>query len=118
VTAAAQESSQATLPKPAPLLHRVFGMYRPAVLVAASITLIVLGAFGITQWRESATAGAASITAINEQLRLASFFTERRIPGDLARAKQQYEQTLSLDPSSARAWAGLCERALARIRIG
>jgi tetratricopeptide (TPR) repeat protein len=71
------------------------------------MTLIVLGVFGIRQWRASVAAGAEAITSTNEQLRLASFFTQRRLPGDLARAKQQYEQALSLDPSSARAWAGL-----------
>ncbi|MEJ1963604.1 MAG: winged helix-turn-helix domain-containing protein [Gammaproteobacteria bacterium] len=104
----AVELPQTTLTKPWPPLRRVGGVYRPAVLLAASMTIIVLGVIGIRQWRESdAAEDAGAITVINEQLRLASFFTQRRLPGDLARAKQQYEGALRLAPSSGRAWAGI-----------
>ncbi len=104
---AAVELPQATLTKPSRPLLRVGGFYRPAVLLAASMTLIVLGVIGIRQWRESGAADAGAITVINEQLRRASFFAQRRAPGDLVRARQQYEGALTLDPSSARAWAGI-----------
>ena len=103
---AAVELPLTTLTKPSPPSRRMGGIYRPAVLLAASMTIIVLGVFGLRQWRES-DADAGAITVINEQLRRASFFTQRRAPGDLARAKQQYEGALSLDPASARAWAGI-----------
>src|SRR5882757_6582813 len=104
---AAVELPQTTLTKPSPPWGRMGGIYRPAVLLAASMTIIVLGVIGIRQWRESDAADAGAVTVINEQLRRASFFTQRRAPGDLVRAKQQYEEALSLDPSSARAWAGI-----------
>ena len=91
----------------AQLLRRVFGSYRAAVLLVASMTLIVLGVFGINQWRASVATGAGATAAINEHLSRASFFIQRRAPGDLARAMQQYEWALSLEPSAARAWAGL-----------
>ncbi len=104
---AALELPQTTLTKPSPPLRRVGGAYRLLVLLAASMTIIVLGVIGIRQWHESEAADAAAITVVNEQLRRASFFAQRRAPGDLARAKQQYEGALSLDPSSARAWAGI-----------
>jgi len=102
-----EELSQATLKQPSPFLHRVLALCRPAVVLAAAMTLIAAGVLGIRQWRESVAAAGGASTAINEQLRLASFFIHRRVPGDFARAKQQYEGALSLDPSSARAWAGL-----------
>jgi TolB-like protein/Tfp pilus assembly protein PilF len=37
----------------------------------------------------------------------AKFFFQRRAPGDLALARQYYEQALDTDPDFARAWAGL-----------
>jgi TolB-like protein/DNA-binding winged helix-turn-helix (wHTH) protein/Tfp pilus assembly protein PilF len=37
----------------------------------------------------------------------ARFFFQRRAPGDLERARQNYEQALDIDPGFARAWAGL-----------
>jgi TolB-like protein/Tfp pilus assembly protein PilF len=37
----------------------------------------------------------------------ARFFFQRRAPGDLVRARAYYEQVLDIDPSFARAWAGL-----------
>jgi DNA-binding winged helix-turn-helix (wHTH) protein/tetratricopeptide (TPR) repeat protein len=104
---AAAELPHPPLAKPSPLLRRVSSTYRPAFALAAAMTVIALGVFGITQWRESHAADAGAITAIDEPLRRAQFFTQRRTPGDLVRAKQQYELALSLDPSSARAWAGL-----------
>ncbi len=104
---AATELPQTTLTRPLPPVRRMGGMYQPAVVLAAAMAIITLGAFGIRQWREAEAADAGAIPAINEQLRRASFFTQRRTPGDLARARQQYERALSLDPSSARAWAGL-----------
>jgi DNA-binding winged helix-turn-helix (wHTH) protein/tetratricopeptide (TPR) repeat protein len=103
----AVELPQTTLTNPSPSLRRVGGRYRPAVLLAASMTIIVLGVIGIRQWRESDAPDAGASTVINEQLRRASFFAHRRAPGDLVRAKQQFEEVLSLDPSSARAWAGI-----------
>lgn len=92
---------------PSPLWRHVAHMYRPAVVLAAAMTLIALGILGIRQSRESEAPDVGAITAVNEQLRRATFFTQRRAPGDLARAKQHYERASSLDPSSARAWAGL-----------
>jgi DNA-binding winged helix-turn-helix (wHTH) protein/tetratricopeptide (TPR) repeat protein len=106
-TAPPLDLRQRTLTKPSSPLRRVGGIYRPAVVLAASMTLIVPGVIGIRQWLESDAADAGAITVVNEQLRRASFFTQRRAPGDLVRAKQQYEGALSLDPSSARAWAGI-----------
>jgi DNA-binding winged helix-turn-helix (wHTH) protein/Tfp pilus assembly protein PilF len=104
---AAVELPQATVTKRSPLWRRMGGIYRPAAFLAASMTIIILGVFAIRQWRESDAADAGAVTVVNEQLRRASFFTQRRAPGDLALAKRQYEEALSLDPSSARAWAGI-----------
>ena len=104
---AAVELPQITLTKPSPPWRRLGGVYLPAVLLAGSIAIVVFGAMGMRQWREPGAADTGAMTVVSEQLRLASFFTQRRLPGDLARAKQHYEGVLSLDPSSARAWAGL-----------
>jgi DNA-binding winged helix-turn-helix (wHTH) protein/Flp pilus assembly protein TadD len=82
-------------------------LYRPAFVLAATMVLIALGALGIKQWRESAGADAGAVTASDEPLRRGQFFIQRRAPGDLVRAMQQFELASSLDPSSARAWAGL-----------
>jgi len=93
--------------EPLPLLSRASNTWRPAVVLAVSMIVCLLGVIGIGQWRESVAADTKAISVITEQLSRASFFTQRRVPGDLARAKQQYEWALSLDPESARAWAGL-----------
>ncbi|HET7203120.1 MAG TPA: winged helix-turn-helix domain-containing protein [Steroidobacteraceae bacterium] len=37
----------------------------------------------------------------------ARFFFHRRLPGDLVRSQQAYEEALRIDPGFARAWAGL-----------
>jgi DNA-binding winged helix-turn-helix (wHTH) protein/tetratricopeptide (TPR) repeat protein len=95
------------LTKPSPLWGRVSGKYRSASVMAAATMVIALGVFSISQWRESDAADARPTAAIDESLKRAQFFTQRRAPGDLARAKRQYEWASSLDPSSARAWAGL-----------
>jgi DNA-binding winged helix-turn-helix (wHTH) protein/Tfp pilus assembly protein PilF len=52
------------------------------------------------------TAGTATAQAAEPMVR-ARFFLQRRAPGDMARARQQFEQALSVDSNSARAWAGL-----------
>jgi len=99
---------QAAVVEPLPLLARASTTTtRPAVVLAVSMIVILLGVTGIGQWRKSVAADTKAISVITEQLSRASFFTQRRVPGDLARAKQQYEWALSLDPASARAWAGL-----------
>jgi DNA-binding winged helix-turn-helix (wHTH) protein/tetratricopeptide (TPR) repeat protein len=77
------------------------------LMLTAVMALIAVGGFGILQWHPLNAVDAGAIAASNEQLRRGDFFTQRRAPGDLARAKQQYELASSLDPSSARAWAGL-----------
>jgi DNA-binding winged helix-turn-helix (wHTH) protein/tetratricopeptide (TPR) repeat protein len=107
VLAASDEWLQAKPKKPLPLWSRAFAGHRPAVMLAASIIVVALGVSSMRQGRESVAAEVGSVTAVSEQLSRASFFAQRRVPGDLARAKQQYELALSLDPSSARAWAGL-----------
>lgn len=106
VTAAAE------LPRPSPgkrlpFWRRPDGIFLSPWVLAAALILIALGVFSIRQWRESNRADAGEMTASNEQLRRGDFFAQRRAPGDLARARQQYELASSLDPSSARAWAGL-----------
>jgi len=109
--AGAPEPSSPPPAKPVSLLLRLGGGIRsvPFALIA-TMALVVFAVFAIHQ-RESNAADAGAIAvavaASNEQLRRADFFTQRRAPGDLARAKQQYEEASSLDPSSARAWAGL-----------
>jgi len=102
----AAEPSGIPSAEPAALPHRVGAIQRAPLALIATMTLVLLAVFGLYQ-RESNAVDAGTITTSNEQLRRADFFTRRRAPGDLARAKQQYEQASSLDPSSARAWAGL-----------
>jgi Tfp pilus assembly protein PilF len=106
VTSAA-ELPRPPLTKPSLLLRSVGGMHRPAFVLAGVVIIIALGVFGIRPWLESDGADAGAVTAGDEPLRRAQFFTQRRAPGDFARARQLYEQALSLDPSLARAWAGL-----------
>ena len=43
----------------------------------------------------------------HENFLRARFFYNRRSPGDVARAKQYYEEALRIDPGYARAWVGL-----------
>src|SRR4030095_12358991 len=43
----------------------------------------------------------------HERFLRARFFYNRRAPGDLERAKDNYEEALRMDPGFARAWAGL-----------
>jgi DNA-binding winged helix-turn-helix (wHTH) protein/tetratricopeptide (TPR) repeat protein len=114
----AAELSLSPPPKRSPFWHRADRMYRAPFALAAAMTLVVLGVFSIRQWRESSATDAVAIRASNEQLRRADFFTQRRAPGDLARAKQQYERASSLDPSSARAWAGLASVHWLEIALG
>jgi DNA-binding winged helix-turn-helix (wHTH) protein/tetratricopeptide (TPR) repeat protein len=103
----AAEPSRPSPDKPASVWRGVGGIHPASFALAAAITLFALGVFGIRQWRDSNEVDAGAVTASNEQLRRADFFIQRRAPGDLARAEQEYEQASSLDPSSARAWAGL-----------
>lgn len=77
------------------------------LMLAAAMIIGAVGVFGILHGPGLNAADARAIAASNEELRRGDFFTQRRAPGDLARAKQQYELASSLDPSSARAWAGL-----------
>jgi TolB-like protein/DNA-binding winged helix-turn-helix (wHTH) protein/tetratricopeptide (TPR) repeat protein len=44
---------------------------------------------------------------VYEHFLRAKFFFQRRAPGDLERAAREYHASLDLDPSYARAWAGL-----------
>jgi TolB-like protein/DNA-binding winged helix-turn-helix (wHTH) protein/tetratricopeptide (TPR) repeat protein len=44
---------------------------------------------------------------VYEHLFRGRFFFQRRGPGDLERAREQYERTLAIDPDFAPAWAGL-----------
>jgi TolB-like protein/DNA-binding winged helix-turn-helix (wHTH) protein len=44
---------------------------------------------------------------VYEHFLRAQFFFQRRAPGDLERAAREYHTSLDLDPSYARAWAGL-----------
>jgi DNA-binding winged helix-turn-helix (wHTH) protein/tetratricopeptide (TPR) repeat protein len=94
------------------------GIYPARLMLTAAMILSAGGFFGILQRRELNAADAGAIAASNEQLRRADFFTQRRAPGDLARAKQQYELASSLDPSSARAWAGLASVYWLEIALG
>lgn len=83
------------------------GIYPARLMLTAALILSAVGVSGMLHWR-ALNAADAGVTAVgNEELRRGDFFTQRRAPGDLARAKQQYELASSLDPSSARAWAGL-----------
>ena len=107
VLAASEEWLQPKPKKPLTLWSRAFAGYRPAVMLTASMIVVALGFSSMRHERESVAADVGSVTAVSEQLSRASFFAQRRVQGDLVRAKQQYELALSLDPSSARAWAGL-----------
>jgi DNA-binding winged helix-turn-helix (wHTH) protein/tetratricopeptide (TPR) repeat protein len=100
------------------LWSRADGHYPARLMLAAAIILIALGAFSIRQWGELNAADVGQITASNEHLRRGDFLTQRRAPGDLALAKQQYERASSLDPSSAPAWAGLASVSWLEIALG
>jgi DNA-binding winged helix-turn-helix (wHTH) protein/Tfp pilus assembly protein PilF len=79
-----------------------------AALIALAAAIIVGSIAVLGLWRSSdRAAGDAETSQAAEPLQRARFFAQRRAPGDFARARQQYEQALSIDPSSARAWAGL-----------
>jgi DNA-binding winged helix-turn-helix (wHTH) protein/tetratricopeptide (TPR) repeat protein len=103
---AAAELPHSLSPKRSSFWRRAGGIYPARLMLTAAMILSAIGVFGVLQWRELNAADAGAIAASNEQLRRGDFFTQRRAPGDLARAKQQYELASSLDPSSARAWAG------------
>jgi DNA-binding winged helix-turn-helix (wHTH) protein/tetratricopeptide (TPR) repeat protein len=96
----------------AELTHTQSGNRKPHQLRAILIALaaaIFMGGIAVLGSRGSPdpAAGDAETLHAAEPLQRARFFAQRRAPGDLARARQQYEQALSIDSSLARAWAGL-----------
>jgi DNA-binding winged helix-turn-helix (wHTH) protein/Tfp pilus assembly protein PilF len=56
---------------------------------------------------ESVGPHASASAQANERYQRAQFFFHRRSPGDIALARQYYEQALEFDPGFAPAWAGL-----------
>ena len=116
---AAEDLPHSPPEKRSSLWRRADRPYPARLMLAAVMILIALGVFGgIRQWHESNAAHAGQITASNEHLRRGDFFIQRRAPGDLVLAKQQYERASSLDPSSARAWAGLASVNWLEIAVG
>jgi DNA-binding winged helix-turn-helix (wHTH) protein/Tfp pilus assembly protein PilF len=88
--------------------HDGRGTHRWRAVLLAGVLVIAAGLAALWLWNTpepAASDGAAAQAA--EPLVRARFFAQRRAPGDLERARQQYELALSADPNVARAWSGL-----------
>ena len=81
-------------------------------VVAAS--LLVLATVATAHWSQPldhrAGPGPSSVSAnpqAQERYLRARHFLQRRMPGDVERARQYFAESLAIDPGFARAWAGL-----------
>jgi DNA-binding winged helix-turn-helix (wHTH) protein/Tfp pilus assembly protein PilF len=81
---------------------------------AAAALLLVLATVATAHWSQPmiqrAGAGPSSVSAnaqAQERYLRARHFFQRRMPGDVERARQYFAESLAIDPGSARAWAGL-----------
>lgn len=70
--------------------------------IAASVTNQLRSTIGITDTRQL----AANATALDHLMRGYHYF-DRRQPGDMPRARAEFEAALALDPLCARSWAGV-----------
>jgi Tfp pilus assembly protein PilF len=85
---------------------------RPWPVVAA--LLLVLATVATAHWSQPVLPrtgpGPSSVSAnprAQETYLRARHFFQRRLPGDVARARQYFVESLAIDPGFARAWAGL-----------
>jgi DNA-binding winged helix-turn-helix (wHTH) protein/Tfp pilus assembly protein PilF len=79
--------------------------------VAAGL-LLVLATVATAHWSQPMTqrVGPSSVSAnpqAQERYLRARHFFQRRMPGDVERARQYFTESLAIDPGFARAWAGL-----------
>jgi DNA-binding winged helix-turn-helix (wHTH) protein/tetratricopeptide (TPR) repeat protein len=91
-------------PVPAPRTARGSRM-----MLAAAMAVLGVSFAAAWYWRapDPSVSADTNVHAAVEPLQRARFFMQRRAPGDLALARQEFEQALSFDPNSAPAWVGL-----------
>jgi DNA-binding winged helix-turn-helix (wHTH) protein/Tfp pilus assembly protein PilF len=77
-------------------------------------SLLVLATVATAHWSQPmdqrAGPGPSRVSAnaqAQERYLLARHFLQRRMPGDVERARQYFAESLAIDPGFARAWAGL-----------
>ena len=85
---------------------------RPWPMMAA--LLLILAAVATAHWSQRmiqrAGPGPSSVSAnpqAQERYLRARHFFQRRMPGDVERARQYFTESLAIDPAFARAWSGL-----------
>ena len=106
-------AEQSTMPPPPPVppasMERASRRLPHAGLAFAGATLVV--GIGIAAaWVGHAPtqrAARADDVSVSEPMQRARYFAQRRHPGDLEKARGEYERALFLAPNHARAWAGL-----------
>lgn len=81
--------------------------------IAASVTNQLRSTIGLADTRQL----AANATALDHLMRGYHYF-ERRQPGDMPRARAEFESALALDPLCARSWAGVASTVHVQMATG
>lgn len=81
--------------------------------IAASVTNQLRSTIGLADTRQL----AANATALDHLMRGYHYF-DRRQPGDMPRARAEFESALSLDPLCARSWAGVASTVYIQMTSG
>lgn len=81
--------------------------------IAASVTNQLRSTIGLADTRQL----AANATALDHLMRGYHYF-DRRQPGDMPRARAEFESALALDPLCARSWAGVASTVYIQMTSG